>query len=170
MISDDDIIDAILLREGGYVDLPADRGGPTNWGITLATLNEWRQSLATANDVKTLTEAEARKIYRAMYLERPGLDKIASPELRAVLLDAAINHGPKWAIKFLQRALKIQDDGVIGDVTLAAVPHLQPQKLGLKIMCERIKYYGAIVKHDPSQSVFILGWMNRCAELIEDLA
>lgn len=33
----DEIFAAILSREGGYVDHPDDRGGPTHWGITLTT-------------------------------------------------------------------------------------------------------------------------------------
>ena len=32
----DQLIDAVIDREGGYVDHPADKGGPTRFGITQA--------------------------------------------------------------------------------------------------------------------------------------
>ncbi|MDU6240386.1 MAG: glycosyl hydrolase 108 family protein, partial [Bradyrhizobium sp.] len=42
--------------EGGYTNHPADRGGPTNMGITLETLRAWRHNDAlTAEDVKQLS-------------------------------------------------------------------------------------------------------------------
>ena len=37
------IIDGIIKREGGYVNNPTDRGGPTKFGITLTTLGVWRE-------------------------------------------------------------------------------------------------------------------------------
>ena len=60
------ILDDILRREGGYVNHPADRGGPTNFGITAQTLGSWRKlgRPATAAEVQALTEPEARAIYR----------------------------------------------------------------------------------------------------------
>ena len=33
----DQIIEGILGKEGGYVDHPSDKGGPTRWGITQTT-------------------------------------------------------------------------------------------------------------------------------------
>jgi hypothetical protein len=35
-MSVDTLIDEVISREGGYVDHPADRGGPTMFGITEA--------------------------------------------------------------------------------------------------------------------------------------
>lgn len=33
----DQTIEGILGKEGGYVDHPSDKGGPTRWGITQTT-------------------------------------------------------------------------------------------------------------------------------------
>ena len=62
----DTILDEIIRREGGYVNHPADRGGPTNFGITAQTLGSWRKlgRPATTAEVRALTEAEARAVYR----------------------------------------------------------------------------------------------------------
>ena len=66
----DTILDEIIRREGGYVNHPADRGGPTNFGITAQTLGSWRKlgRPATAAEVQALTETEARAIYRQQYI------------------------------------------------------------------------------------------------------
>ena len=63
-----DIIETILQREGGYVDHPADKGGPTNFGITQATLANYREHAVTATDVHSLTRTEAAAIYEAIYV------------------------------------------------------------------------------------------------------
>src|SRR5690606_13690489 len=66
----DTILDEIIRREGGYVNHPADRGGPTNFGITAQTLGSWRKlgRPATAAEVQALKEPEARAIYRQQYI------------------------------------------------------------------------------------------------------
>ena len=69
----EDIIDGIIKREGGYVNNPADRGGPTKFGITLKTLKAWRGSPVTAWGVEGLGEDEAREIYESEYLVKPGV-------------------------------------------------------------------------------------------------
>lgn len=60
------IIDDIIRRKGGFIHHPADRGGPTKYGITAKTLGEWHHlgRTATSDEVSTLTESEAREIYR----------------------------------------------------------------------------------------------------------
>ena len=67
-MTDDDIIAAIIRREGGFVDHAADRGGPTKYGITLAVLAAWRGKAVYGADVQALTQEEARRIYQAHYL------------------------------------------------------------------------------------------------------
>jgi lysozyme family protein len=63
--TDDAILAAILRREGGFVNHPADRGGPTHYGITQATLQAWRGRAVSEEDVRALSVEEAKAIYRA---------------------------------------------------------------------------------------------------------
>jgi lysozyme family protein len=120
----------VLDREGGYVDNPADKGGPTCFGITeaVARAHGYRGAM------RQLPRSEAATIYRRLYWLRPRFDEIASRSTRvaAELFDTGVNMGPAVAVTFLQRALTplnrngtdyadLTPDGRIGAVTLAAL-------------------------------------------------
>lgn len=109
----------VLAHEGGFVDHPSDPGGATNRGITRAVLAEWRGTEVTAEDVRALTEAEAREIYLARYWNVIRGDELP-PGLDLAVFDFAVNSGPRRAARLLQRVLNVTPDGVIGRVTLAA--------------------------------------------------
>lgn len=166
----DEIITAILKREGGYTNHAADRGGPTNFGITQARLADWRGHPVSADDVKALTENEAKNIYKVEYIERPGFSQIFDPMLQALLVDAGVNHGPRRAIKWLQKAVGEREDGVIGPKTLAAVTRLNSRKLYMEVLAQRIEFYGRLVTNDHSQAVFAAGWNARAAEFVRAAA
>ena len=82
----------LYKHEGGYVDHPRDPGGATNFGITLATLREWRGRPVTKDDVRTMQRSEADAIYHAHYWNRiDGDSLLAGPD--AALFDVAVNSG-----------------------------------------------------------------------------
>lgn len=171
-MNSNDIINAILRREGGYVDHPADKGGPTNHGITLGTLSDWRGRPATAEDVRALTHEQAAIIYRQRYLYDPGLDEVHDDNLQALLVDCAVNHGPGRAVKFLQQALgNVQVDGDLGPRTRTAMNNalntVGGDCLYSAVLAQRARFYGRIITNNPSQAVFAAGWMARLAEFIE---
>ena len=62
------IINEVIERfEGGYSNHPADRGGPTNMGITQATLSEYLGRPASVDEVRSLSRAQAVAIYRSRW-------------------------------------------------------------------------------------------------------
>ena len=162
-----DIIDAILKREGGYTDHPVDRGGPTNWGVTLDTLEHYRGSMVTAQDVRDMTETEARAIYEKLYVIEPGFVLIPDDRLRVLIVDIGVNMGTGTATKMLQKSLEVPVDGILGPKTLAALDDTNVQRVYLGVCAERVRKYGRIISADHSQAVFAAGWMNRVAEFIE---
>ena len=169
-MSDDDILNEILAREGSaYTDHPSDRGGPTRWGITLATLTDHRDGTVTADDVKNLTEAEARTIYRKRYISAPGFDEIESMELRAALVDFGVNSGPAAAVRALQRVLGLKVDGILGPMTREAANSSNGRSLAVRVHCNRMRFLGRLITDFPSQAVFAAGWLNRVASQIESL-
>ncbi|RMG56321.1 MAG: hypothetical protein D6717_06800 [Gammaproteobacteria bacterium] len=162
------ILNDIIRREGGFVFHPADRGGATNYGITQQTLAEFRGHPVTVNDVRALSEDEARSIYLQRYIQEPGFDQIADAPLLGLVVDCAVNHGPDRAARWLQEAAGVAVDGVVGPVTLAAVNGGDGKALYRKVLARRCRFYGALIARDPRQAAFAAGWAVRLSEFIEE--
>lgn len=162
-LTTDDIIDGIIRREGStYTNRKNDRGGPTRFGVTLATLRDYHHDDAvTAEEVEHLTEAEARAIYKTMYVERPGFDRIATDALRAFLVDWGVTSGPRTAIKHLQRLLGVAEDGILGPYTVRKANAADQRSLYVALIDDRDAFVKAIVAHDASQEENLNGWLNR---------
>jgi lysozyme family protein len=163
------ILDEVLRREGGYVDHPADRGGPTKFGITAKTLGEWRRlgRAATANEVSELTPDEARAIYRQRYVVDPGFEAVTDETLLALLVDAGVHSGPKRAVEWLQTALGVTADGILGPRTRAALAQADPVALYRRVLATRLRFLGRLITKDQRQAAFAAGWMARLAEWVE---
>lgn len=168
----DEMIDDILHREGGFVNHPNDRGGPTNFGITLRTLAAWRKPPSVGEpEVRSLTVDEARQIYRRNYFSDPKIDQLPALIL-PLMFDMSINHGPASAIKLLQQVLndngqRCDTDGGIGEETVRcaqAASNALGKALINALVDKRIELFKQIVAGDDSQRVFLAGWLNRAKE------
>jgi len=163
------LISKVIEREGGYVNHPQDRGGPTNWGITQATLADWRGQPVTEFQVKALSQDEARHIYRDRYFR--GLDGVTDPKVLELLFDYAVNSGTGRAVKALQSVIGATPDGAWGPKSAAALKAVPDQsKLYWPLVCERLDNYLRIIGRDPSQAVFAAGWANRIVPFWKEAA
>jgi lysozyme family protein len=161
------IINDILRREGStFTDHPADKGGPTRWGVTQETLGVYLGRPATVDEVRNLTEAEARKVYQHLYIDKPGFGGIANHQLQHLLIDSGVQHGPVRASKWLQAAVNVRIDGDVGPQTLAAVNAYPWRVVYRSVFQARMKFYGRIITDNPSQAVWAAGWMNRLSEFV----
>ena len=151
-----------------YLDHKADKGGPTKYGITTKSLEEWRGHSVKTVDIWNLSKSEAKDIYEARYFIAPGIDRLPDM-LQPVVFDMAVNMGPVAAIKLLQRVIHklgspIAVDGHLGPCSYqSAVIACNVYKADvLRCIClAREEYYRSIVDKDASQSVFLTGWINR---------
>jgi len=171
----DGLIDAVIGREGGFVDHPDDRGGATRWGITEAVARQ--QGYAGA--MRDLPREMAVEIYRRLYWLKPRFDTLAArmPRLAGEMFDAGVNMGPAVAAGFLQRALAALNrggrdypdlpiDGVIGPATLAAldafarVRGAAGQDVLLRaVVALRGERYIALAESRPANKAFVYGWL-----------
>lgn len=150
----------ILRHEGGWVDHPADPGGATNRGVTLASLSDWLGRTATKAEVKALTVADVAPIYRERYWNAvKGDDLPAGVDL--MVFDLAVNSGPGRAAKFLQEAVGAPADGQIGPATLAKVRALHPLAIIDGMAQRRERFYRGLGTFDT----FGRGWMKRLADV-----
>ena len=157
------MIQDVLKREGGFVNNPADHGGPTNMGITLATLQR-NKAGATVADLQALTTAQAGAIYLAEYYYAPGINKLPEP-LQAQVFDIAVNSGPGRAIRLLQGVLGVPQDGLLGGVTcdtaVATIASHGAPYVTNRLVDARCLYLRGIAYNTPSQAVFLNGWLTR---------
>lgn len=174
----DRLINDVLANEGGYVNHPADRGGPTKYGITQATLSRYLERAATVRDVQALDVVTAKDIYELRYYRQPRIDKL--PEaIQPFVFDSAVNHGPRRAIRFVQGVCNdagfgpLASDGLMGPKT-RAVAEASYLSMGdwmvVALVEERQMFYGAIVANDPAQRVFIEGWLRRARSFLPEVA
>jgi len=165
-LTDADIINAIIEREGGFVDDPEDRGGATKYGITQDTLSRWLGRAATRDEVKSLTKTNAYDIYLHFYLLEPNFHEIRNMHLRELLVDCGVNHGTSRAARWFQEAVGVERDGVIGPKTMGAYILLNENLVFYRVCAIRIKFYAGIVAHTPVQVKFLRGWINRATEFL----
>ena len=161
-----EIIGGILEREGGYVNRPEDRGGPTKYGITGQALADWRSKPVSTADIKGLSQEEARAIYVDRYVVRPGFSMLPDP-LRGLVVDCAVNHGPITAVKWLQFAVGTTQDGKWGPISEAALSIADKARVYKQVIARRIRHYGKIISKDPTQAIFAAGWAERAAHFVE---
>ena len=159
----------IIEREGGFVDNPSDKGGATKYGVTLNTLSEYMGKECTVDDIKNLPVDTAYKIFKDRYFIKSGIVNIRDYNLQAIMLDTAVNSGEGRAVKLLQQALGIKDDGIIGAVTIQFANAAMIEPLRKKYMSLRIRFLGRIIEKDHTQATFAAGWLNRCGDLLETL-
>lgn len=108
------------------------------------------------SEIRTLTRHEAEEIYRDWYWDKIRGDDLPEPVAIAVF-DAAVNQGPRRAIKFLQRALGIRADGIVGPVTIGAASKADPADVLREFMAFRALAYSATLH----RAVFGRGWFRR---------
>lgn len=152
----------LLRLEGGYANHKNDKGGCTNKGITINTFRDYYGAGLDCNDLKEIKEEQVEHIYKDGYWDKCWGDKIADSNLAHLLVDFAINSGCKKAIKTLQSIIGVDDDGIMGKITLNAInSYYNPKELFEELKEARKKHYLDIVEKNPSQKVFLKGWLNR---------
>lgn len=162
-ITFDEAFKRLIGHEGGY---STDRRDPGNWTggrVGVGTLKGTKFGLAANTypnlDIKNLTLAQAKSIYKKDWWDKLGADGMHSA-IVFQLWDFAINAGKSRAIKELQQAVGVPADGIIGPQTLAAVNSHDLNDVILSLTAERLKFYTSL----STFKTYGKGWTNRVAD------
>lgn len=152
----------VLASEGGYSNDPQDPGGATNKGIIQSEYDKYRWSKKLGvRSVKFITDAEVSDIYRNSYWLAGKCDQMPAG-VSYVVFDGNVNSGVSQSAKWLQRALGVDDDGVVGPKTLAALAAYPNKDALIDSICDqRLKFLQSL-KTWPH---FGKGWASRVAQV-----
>jgi lysozyme family protein len=186
----------VFDREGGFVNSKIDRGGATNYGVSLRFLkgcgvdvidldndgittelmgdmnNDGKVDIA---DIRLLTPDHAKKLFFKYFWCVVNAGMIMDQRVATLLFDMAVNSGPVEAARHLQMSLRhlgesITVDGKIGKESLKAINNYpDATKLCAAYITNRKTFYINIVHENPGQSGNLQGWMNRLAALKAEL-
>lgn len=175
------LIDDLISREGGYSNHPADKGGPTNWGVT----EQVARAYGYTGPIRSLPRDTAVGIYKSRYWFAPNFSDVAVryPTLAVELFDIGVNMGVAVAAKFLQRALNalnnqaghypdITVDGVLGRMSFEALDAFVRRRKsdGEAVLMEAVRSlrgarYIEISESRPANEAFTYGWFSRMVEM-----
>lgn len=146
----DDAFDRLMDHEGNYVNNPDDPGGETKYGISKRSY--------PGEDIKNLTKDRAKFLFRRDFWDRINADKLPDG-VAFQLSDFAYHSHHETAIRYLQRALGVADDGHWGPVSQAAADSTSESDMIMKLNAERLDFMTRL-KNWPNAS---RGWARRIA-------
>mgnify|MGYP000927983872 CR=1 FL=1 len=144
----DQAFDYVIGKEGGETNDPDDNGGHTKFGISKKAFPDL--------DIASLTLEQAKQIYLREYWDKVRGDELPDG-LGFLLFDCAVNQGTRTSVKFLQRALRVTDDGVIGPATIAAANKADTNELIVNFSAERALHYASL----DDFKLYGRGWIRR---------
>jgi len=171
-----DTIHKFVTRwEGGYVDDPHDRGGATNFGVSLRFLQGLpieeadinRDGVVDKRDIRDLTKDDARRILKRHFWDELRLQTLAlmKPRIAACCYNFGMNMGAGTMRKLAQAAAGATADGIWGPKTWKAFYEADDRATALKMCKLARERYERIALNNPSQQKFLRGWLSRVREL-----
>lgn len=167
----DVLLPFILSWEGGFCNVPGDRGGATNKGVTLKT---WKSQGydkdgdgdTDTDDLRLITEGDVRDVVlKPHYWDRCRADEIRCQAVANLLVDWVWCSGRHGIVK-VQEILGVEADGIVGKKTVGAVNGFGDQSsLFKKLWTCRDAFLAGIVRNTPSQAKFLRGWQNRLCSI-----
>jgi lysozyme family protein len=160
----------VLENEGGYVDIPEDRGGPTNFGITIPTLSAFRRESVGPDDIKNLKREEAINIFYHNYYAPLKLSYIEQNNIVTAILDVAVNCGLSNARIFVEKTLisLLYETGSewMDETYKKSLNEVSQEQFIDRFEIFLMAHYNNLVLIHPSDAKFLKGWSRRAMRLL----
>ena len=150
--------------EKGVANDKDDKGGFTVDGVTLSTFRQFYGTHKTESDLRNISSFQWNNIMKSGYWDVCKADDIRDQKLAEIIVDWCVNSGTA-RVRDVQTIIGVKPDGAVGPKTLAAINSAEPAELFKRIMSARIGWFEKIVARNPSQKVFLKGWLNRLKRL-----
>ena len=148
----DTAFNRLMGHEGKYSNDPQDPGGETNWGISKRSYpNE---------DIKNLTRDQAAIIYMRDFWNPLGA---SDPAIKYQVFDFAVNSGIQTAIRKLQSAIGVADDGHWGPISSSTMAGMDKNDVLMRFIAQRIRFWASL----STWPVYGKGWAVRAAGQLE---
>lgn len=158
----DQAFDRLIGHEGAFSDDPKDPGNWTGGRVHVGELKGTKYGIAANTygdlDIKNLTLEDAKKIYYRDWWLKAGADQLDAA-IVFQLWDFAVNAGMGTAMRALQRAARVSDDGNIGPLTLRAVRAMSTTDVLMRFAAQRLRFYTSL----STWPTYGKGWTNRVA-------
>ncbi|HSW83521.1 MAG TPA: glycosyl hydrolase 108 family protein [Usitatibacter sp.] len=146
----DQSFDRLMVLEGGYTPGAGDPGGETKWGLSKRCYPDL--------NIASLTREQAKEIYMRDFWTRAKMDQY-DPAVAFQVFDFAVNSGIETAIRKMQRAAGVADDGHVGPITVAALKAMTVTDFVMLYVAERLDYWTRLSNWQTAGK----GWARRAA-------
>lgn len=150
----DDAFERTVGIEGGYVCDQNDPGGETKFGISKRSYPDL--------DIKNLTREQARDIYFRDFWQTGHMGEF-DEAISYQVFGFAVNSGIQTAIRKLQAAVGVADDGWIGPMTVKAVKDMTVSDVIMRYVAQRLRFWTAL----STWQLYGKGWTRRAASDLE---
>jgi len=144
---------------------PAGLAGPC-YAISGINSGAWPSQFASIAALPQAARAGAVAAFYQAEFWNAWYAQLISEEVAKRVFDFSVNAGSGTSVKTLQKAVNVLGgsvsvDGGWGPMTLAAANSTNPPALVQAFIAARVAHYQAIVAANPSDAIYLKGWLAR---------
>lgn len=128
-------------------------------GVTIGVYKDYLGRNVTKEELRNIPDSHLRDIYKTRYWDKARCGEWA-PGVDLCVFDLAVNAGPSRAVKLLQKCVAVEQDGIVGPKTIAAVNAAPPKTMIVCFSDTRRAFYKSLKAFEA----FGRGWLRRTDE------
>jgi len=162
----------INIDEGSsYTNKPTDAGGPTKYGITQKTLEEYYGRITTVDEVKNMSVGLAQLIYTDLYWEKLSCGLLTNVGVAIAIFESGVLYGIGTVAGLAQQSANnwgatIKIDRNLGEKSIAAINEINQEDFIHTFKTHILNRIDEVCAANPKAEVNREGWTNRANRLL----